>query len=845
MIHSKRLTAAVAVPLFAVSLAAQPANVSSPTKPSSEEVVQLSAFQVQTDRERGYRATNSLTATRTATSILDTPLNITVLTEDFMEDIDAQFLNDSLNYVSSVSTTTLGNNGRQGGSGDGTRIRGFEISFALRNGFRRDRNVTIRNIERVEVVKGPVAQLFGQTAPGGLLNYITKRPSFERSGSLRATVGSFSLVGFEAELQDAYAAFGSKNANVAWRVLTSREEQDLYRDFEFREEDYFIGQVAFRPVAGINVLLEHEYMDTKSNLAQGLPRTNPQWMADWRQAVAQGRTQDIQRWYSDSNNWANDIQARTGVRPAGTTGFSTLTYPEGRLADYNVSGPDTRFNNLSNSTTLDVDWAVNDTISLRYGANNYAVEYFEKFNFVDFVNADGTMSMAFFSSRNNRRVITTQQLDAVAKFETGDLKHTFVVGGEDLSDYETVRRLAFDPIRIFQQQNITRAAPPPGQPDRGAFGNAQFYYDPRTMPVTRLDLAITTLDRPQNKAIVELDRTGYFASYRGAAFGGRLNVMAGLRREEADTVTFSPFSGVRSTSTISGTTASGGVNFRLRPSITLFAGYSESFEPSAGRTATGPLATAAETQPLGPVEGQGLEAGVKVELLDGRLSGTLSAFSVERSNIPSQDVDRTRRDPRNFDTRFPDNVRFPYDVTFFTGGGAEEVRGVDGDFVWAPSRPWQFLFSFAWVPTAETASYTPLQPGFGFRADGTQVRLPDLSQNGLRLARTPEWSQSLWAKYSFQNGNLKGLSLGLGLQHKGEYQIFQVAGAGAANYGLQDFMSSAYTLLDAVVTYDTTLMGRPARFMLSGKNLTDKEHVGGTYTFGEPFRAQLSARLSF
>jgi outer membrane receptor protein involved in Fe transport len=82
MIHSKRLTAAVAVPLFAVSLAAQPANVSSPTKPSSEEVVQLSAFQVQTDRERGYRATNSLTATRTATSILDTPLNITVLTED-------------------------------------------------------------------------------------------------------------------------------------------------------------------------------------------------------------------------------------------------------------------------------------------------------------------------------------------------------------------------------------------------------------------------------------------------------------------------------------------------------------------------------------------------------------------------------------------------------------------------------------------------------------------------------------------------------------------------------------------------------------------------------------------
>ncbi len=127
--------------------------------PKPEDVVQLSAFRVESDRDYGYRATNTMTATRTAAPIIETPLNIAVLTEDFFNDIGANFLNDGLKYVSSVSTTTLGNNGRIGGSGDGTKIRGFDIPFALRNGFRRSYNVTVRNLDTGDQVKVPEADL--------------------------------------------------------------------------------------------------------------------------------------------------------------------------------------------------------------------------------------------------------------------------------------------------------------------------------------------------------------------------------------------------------------------------------------------------------------------------------------------------------------------------------------------------------------------------------------------------------------------------------------------------------------------------------------------------------------
>jgi outer membrane receptor protein involved in Fe transport len=822
-----------------LALAVAPAASAQPAAAPKDAPVALSAFEVRGDKDYGYRATNSLTATRTAAPIIETPLNIAVVTEEFFQDIGANFLNDGLKYVSNVSTTTLGNNGRIGGSGDGTKIRGFDIPFALRNGFRRNRNVVIRNIDRVEVAKGPVSMLFGQTAPGGLINYITKKPKFTDAGSATLRFGDYSLWSGEVEAERAYDVFSTPGKDLAVRAMLARSDQDLFRDYEFRDERYALGQLSFRPMTGLNVMLEIEHTDTRSNLAQGLPWGSNQWATDVAAALAAGRTADYNRWVANRGQWQNDIQLRTGVRPPGVDSFMARANPDGKFITYNLTGPDTRFNARSTSLSADLDWKINDHLTVRYGANRYDVYYFEKFLFTDTPSADYTFPAAGFASRNNDHVITSHQADAVLRWDLAGLKNTVVVGAEWINDYETVRRLAFDTALIAQGSGISRATPPGSRPNQGPALNGMFYYDTRVQPPVRLDPGITTFDRPQNKQIVEQDRKGLYVAWRGQLLGDRLNLNLGLRREQGDTSTFAPFTGVRTTDVQKGTTPMGGVNFRVTPGLAVFASYSESFVPSAARSGTGPLVRPEEIVPLGPIEGKGYEAGLKTDLFNNTLSGTISLFRVEQSNEPILDGNRTNNDPRNRDPNSPSNIRFPFDVTFFVGGGARATEGLDADFVWSPQRNFQLLGSFTYTWKAEIEKGLASSPGTGFRADGTSQVLPLISPNGTRLVRVPEYTAALFGKYTFATGDLKGWSVGLGGRYMGEHIVF----LGGADF--QNFTQSAYTIFDANVGYETKVFNRPVQFTLSATNLADKEYVDGTYTPGPPRRVQLTARFRF
>ncbi len=814
---------------------AQPVQPASPTS----DATKLAPFEVKSDRDYGYRATNSMTATRTAAAIIDTPTNIAVVTEEFFNDIGANFLNDGLKYVSSVSTTTLGNNGRIGGSGDGTKIRGFDIPFALRNGFRRNRNVTIRNIDRVEVAKGPVSMLFGQTAPGGLINYITKKPKFTDAGSATVRFGDYSLWSGEIEAERAFDAFSAPGKDVAVRAMYANSDQDLFRDYEFRQELHALGQIALRPFAGVNVLLEIEHTNTQSNLAQGLPWGSNRYATEVAAALAAGRTADYNRWYANRGNWQNDIQIRSGTRPPAIDSFMEKAYPDGKFWTYNLTGPDTRFNARSTSISADIDWKVNDRLTVRYGANRYDVDYFEKFCFTDTPNSDYTLAAAGYSSRNNGNVITSHQFDAVLRWDLAWMKNTFVAGGELIEDYETSRRLAFDTLLIAQGSGLSRALPPGTAANLGPLLNGLFYYDTRTQPALRIDSGITTFDRPANKSITKQDRSGYYLTWRGQLLGDRLNVNAGVRREKGDTSVFAPVSGIRTTDLQKGTTPMVGVNFRLLPGMTVFASYSESFVPSSARSATGPLVRADEIVPLGPIEGKGYEAGFKTDWMKNTLTGTISLFRVEQSNEPIQDGDRTNNDPRNRDPSRPSGIRFPPDVTFFTGGGARATEGVDGDLVWSPQRNFQMLGSFTYTWKAEIEKGLASSPGTGVRTNGTSELLPLISPNGTRLVRVPKFAGSVFGKYSFTSGDLKGYSVGLGGRYIGDHIIF----FGGPDF--QNFLQKSYVVLDASLGYETKVFGRQTHFSLNGSNLSDKRYVDGTYTPGPPRRVQLTARIQF
>ncbi len=109
-------------------------------------------------------------------------------------------------------------------------LRGFPINSRLRNGLLRYTAYNLDNVERVEVVKGPAAVLYGSSQPGGFVNTISKRPLRDARASVRATVGSYSKR--RAEIDVNRPIVGDK---LLFRFLAAYDHFDTHRDFENTE----------------------------------------------------------------------------------------------------------------------------------------------------------------------------------------------------------------------------------------------------------------------------------------------------------------------------------------------------------------------------------------------------------------------------------------------------------------------------------------------------------------------------------------------------------------------------------------------------------------------------------
>ncbi|MES2696128.1 MAG: TonB-dependent receptor plug domain-containing protein, partial [Verrucomicrobiota bacterium] len=182
-----RRTSCAALTLAAVAAQAQ-TNNPAPAAQASEDVITLSAFQVSTSADKGYRAGNSVSATRIDTPIKDLPFAVSAFTQQFITDIGARDLFDVVQYAPGVTSS-----GREFNAGNAVyTIRGFDQA-PQHNGFVGEGYVDTVSVERVEVVKGPASVLYGQVAPGGTVNYITKRPGAKASTTVNGQVGTDSF----------------------------------------------------------------------------------------------------------------------------------------------------------------------------------------------------------------------------------------------------------------------------------------------------------------------------------------------------------------------------------------------------------------------------------------------------------------------------------------------------------------------------------------------------------------------------------------------------------------------------------------------------------------------------
>ena len=256
------------------------------TKPSpTDETVVLSPFTVSTEKDKGYAATNAISGSRVDTAIKDLPIPMQVITSEFITDTGATDLRKSLSYVSGISLQTqndLENKGGIGGiqrgaygpggvnnpegvtsniSGTQLKIRGFITNNVLRDGFLRGSPSDAINIDRIEVVQGPNALLYGTGNFGGVVDYLTKRPLSRQQA--HATVGYGSYDYMRTTLDATGPVLPAQHLD--YRLVGSWESSKTDIDFQKNSHFYIAPSVLWRPTQTTEILVETEYTDSKQS----------------------------------------------------------------------------------------------------------------------------------------------------------------------------------------------------------------------------------------------------------------------------------------------------------------------------------------------------------------------------------------------------------------------------------------------------------------------------------------------------------------------------------------------------------------------------------------------------
>ncbi|MET1079186.1 MAG: TonB-dependent siderophore receptor [Pseudomonas sp.] len=251
--------------LAALALLGSSAVVAAPLELSQSSV---SAQREPTDdRVYGYRAHRSSTATRTDTDLRDTPQSIAVVPRQVLDDLNLSRIDRALDFAGGVS--------RQNNFGGLTflsySVRGFTTGELYRNGFAINRGSAsapdTASLERIEVLKGPAASLYGRGDPGGMVNIVSKKPQPEAFIQLKASTGSWdrhrSSLDVNAPLSD--------DGRLLSRVNLAIEDNQSFRDQVGNRRKIVSPAFSWQLDDSTRLALDTEFSSAESVFDRGIP----------------------------------------------------------------------------------------------------------------------------------------------------------------------------------------------------------------------------------------------------------------------------------------------------------------------------------------------------------------------------------------------------------------------------------------------------------------------------------------------------------------------------------------------------------------------------------------------
>lgn len=866
-------TAAPDLTLLSRAQIATPAASSPPVESDKKEIVTLSIFEVTDKKDEGYRSTQTLSGSRTLESLRDTPNSISVINRELINDLNATTVAE----LSMFSITgEVGTNSETPIDAGGYVFRGITANIQLRNGIYWTQPMDTYNIDRVELLRGPTAFLYGEGSAGGLMNQLTKTADQRDAQKLNLISGSYRLRRAEFDLNRRV------NDKFAVRMAVVKHASDGFQHHVDREffAAYFTAN--YRPFKNTNINVNMEYGNNNTTMGYNMIAENFSTTERTGATTAYTNTVGGYTLIPKTGAFYNTVNLRY------STGTNILVSDRNIVPrELNLTGPDAYQHQYYRAFNASIDQKVFKNLNIQVSGtlqsanrevrtkggsfqaqvrtdtnrtlpdgsvNPYFNQYYTEFYHRKLVHDEPMQNIRLTAVYDLKLKFTTQRILA------SGIYHQSIPNNKTYSEFIDPATANFsgallnaNTLAAYQTNNTTMSRNYLYRRFYLNDGDGAEFTKGGVLPGRSVFTRDAVADGGTGRLTARKYWTpGYGFGSSGSYLGGRIHTMVGWRHDSFNQnpdrdfynyvsgETFVLSSTVPVITRISENSINYGGVVRFFDFVSGYYNFADAVALSSGIGGNGLIPGSVR----GPSIGDGAEYGLRWVFFGGRLESNWTGYVTNAKRVTANPAVTAPVRQTELGAIFPDINTAGADTQ------ATKASGLEFETVANLTANWRLTWNYATNKLATSDRYPQLKE-FQARAkaQNTPTPLTDAflaaAPDGTPLPGFTKTRSNLVTNYRFGSGVLKGFSFGGGGQYREQsYQgNFDLNRDGVA----EELWTPGYILWNVMLGYRAKILNRKVDFGANINNITNKDYFRAyslsTGGWGEGRSFRVSARI--